>query len=322
MGKMEDKNNLVIKDFNPETMSLGKIPLYITEIDEKEDRNGYPFCIIGGIDRELNRASFRMFQTEREDIKDYIKQGFYKCLVDCSLYNGQYSYTIKHIGDKCPDIKLELPTDCATAEKIFDKIVNELKKCKTPLKNVAIKLYQNNKEQLLKWPAGKSVHHIYPGDLLTHMYGVIKIAKEVGEQYGANIDLLVIGAAVHDLGKLEEMNVDEYGVTDYAIKGQLFGHSSISAKFFKNEVAKSKDKLNQKEIDLVEHMILSHHGKKQYNAVVVPATKEAFILHYADMIDSRMWIINHALKDIPNGETGVVKFLTDDPYNFLLNPEI
>ena len=45
------------------------------------------------------------------------------------------------------------------------------------------------------------------------------------------------------------------------------------------------------------HLILSHHGQKEWGSPVIPYTLEAQILHYADLIDSRIWMFEKAEKE-------------------------
>jgi 3'-5' exoribonuclease len=53
---------------------------------------------------------------------------------------------------------------------------------------------------------------------------------------------------------------------------------------------------------LLEHMVLSHHGEKDYGSPVPPLTKEAVILHFVDDLDSKMNILSKALEVTNEGE--------------------
>lgn len=317
----EEKDYLTLLDLEP-AETIYHLPLLVTGVIEKEDKTGSPYCILDLMDAELNQFKAKKFNTSFDNVKAYIKDGFFDCIVECSLYNGNKNYIVKNIGQKEEGITPQTPINAEKSTELFDKIIHELAACKDRVKIVALDLFQEHKEQMLKWTAGKSVHHTKPGDFLLHTYMTMMVAKQVGELYGANVDLLVVGASLHDIGKLYELDTDEYGCTEYTTDGQLFGHSCIGAELFNNKAAElKKEKINPESIRLVKHMILAHHGEKQFGTATVPITKEAFILHFADMIDSRLWIIDDALKMVSPGEPAVAFNLTTAPLNHLYRPE-
>jgi 3'-5' exoribonuclease len=53
---------------------------------------------------------------------------------------------------------------------------------------------------------------------------------------------------------------------------------------------------------LLQHMILSHHGKQEFGSPVLPLTLEAEILSFIDNLDSRINMITKALNDVNEGE--------------------
>ena len=53
---------------------------------------------------------------------------------------------------------------------------------------------------------------------------------------------------------------------------------------------------------LLEHMILSHHGNKDFGSPILPLTREAVVLHFVDDLDSKMNILDKAYDDVEEGE--------------------
>ena len=134
-------------------------------------------------------------------------------------------------------------------------------------------------------PAGMRMHHAYIGGLLQHSVDVAGIAIALAEQIGnVDKDLVVAGALLHDIGKLREIS-SQIGFP-YTNEGRLLGHITMSVMMVQEAAAKLK--LPQARLEQLQHILLSHHGDNEKGSPVVCATKEAFIVHYADEIDAIM----------------------------------
>jgi putative nucleotidyltransferase with HDIG domain len=134
-----------------------------------------------------------------------------------------------------------------------------------------------------KNPAGMKMHHAYMGGLLKHTVDVTKLALAIAEaEGGADKDMVIAGALLHDIGKVKEISS---GVGfPYTTEGRLLGHISISAQMVKKTAEEMS--LPWSQVQFLEHVILSHHGEQDKGSPVACATKEAFIVHYADEIDA------------------------------------
>lgn len=134
-------------------------------------------------------------------------------------------------------------------------------------------------------PAGMRLHHAYIGGLLQHSVDVAGIAQSLADRIGGvDKDLIVAGALLHDIGKLREISSD-IGFP-YTMEGRLLGHVSMSAVMVQEAAGRAKvigPKLQQ-----LLHIVLSHHGEQEKGSPVACATKESFIVHYADEIDAIM----------------------------------
>ncbi|MEG1412518.1 MAG: HD domain-containing protein [Acidaminococcaceae bacterium] len=141
-------------------------------------------------------------------------------------------------------------------------------------------------QQFLINPAGMRLHHAYVGGLLHHSVAVAEIALALANKIGkVDRNLVLVGALLHDLGKLHEIS-PEMGFP-YTTEGRLLGHISISAMLLK-EQAKAVPELEDKKLQHLLHIILSHHGEQEKGSPIACATKESFIVHYADEIDAIM----------------------------------
>ena len=108
-------------------------------------------------------------------------------------------------------------------------------------------------------------------------------------------NILIASALLHDIGKIVEFKTTTY--FDYTDKGRLVGHIVIGDEMI-SEAIKNIPEFPEKLEIKIRHLILSHHGQKEMGAPIVPQTAEAFLLHFADKIDSTMG----ALERITNAE--------------------
>lgn len=140
-------------------------------------------------------------------------------------------------------------------------------------------------EQLRIWPAAQAVHHAYRGGLLEHVLKIIDGVSYLATSYQANRDLLIAGAVLHDIGKLQELS---YGVTtDYSVEGNLLGHITMGVLLVRDTTAGIPDFPADVRTH-IEHLILSHHGNKALGSPVEPMTVEAFILAAVDDLDAKI----------------------------------
>ncbi|NLU40788.1 MAG: HD domain-containing protein [Firmicutes bacterium] len=169
------------------------------------------------------------------------------------------------------------------------------------------------------WPAAIRHHHAYMGGLLEHTVGVAAMCKSArGFYQGVHGDLLMAGAILHDIGKLEAYDYDRItGAIRMSKSGVLCDHILLGVRMLRrwlDRLASDSKKFaaawpDEYTINL-EHMLLSHHGRKEWGSPVEPATIEALILHLADYSDSQ---INKLERYIQSGvvATGQHTYLDD-----------
>ena len=153
-------------------------------------------------------------------------------------------------------------------------------------------------------PAAKSLHHAWLGGLLEHVVSLIGICDLAAHHYPEiNRDLLLTGAILHDIGKLEELR---WGTTfDYTLQGQLVGHITIGIVMIEKKLATLPGFPPQLRM-LVEHMVLSHHGKLEFGSPKLPMIPEAVLFHYLDDLDAKMHTMRSEFErhETQGGEAG------------------
>ena len=141
-------------------------------------------------------------------------------------------------------------------------------------------------QQFLINPAGMRLHHAYVGGLLHHSVCVADLACALADKIGGmDKDLVLAGALLHDVGKLKEISPD-MGFP-YTTGGRLLGHITITVMMV-SEAAAKLGSVDEKKLQQLLHIILSHHGEQDKGSPVACATKEGFVVHYADEIDAIM----------------------------------
>jgi 3'-5' exoribonuclease len=140
--------------------------------------------------------------------------------------------------------------------------------------------------ELREHPAAKSMHHAYRGGLLEHVVSMGELALLVCRHYqDLDRDLVLLGVLFHDLGKLRELGA--MPANDYTLEGRLVGHVVIGRDLLLERCAAIEGFPEDLRL-LLEHMVLSHQGKKEFASPVEPMTPEALALHFIDDLDSKI----------------------------------
>ena len=141
--------------------------------------------------------------------------------------------------------------------------------------------------------AAKSIHHGFIGGLLQHTLSVAEICNDAARHYEfVNRDLLLAGAILHDIGKLNELSA--FPANDYTDAGQLIGHIVIGYQMVSARIMKIPHFPKKLAAELL-HLILSHHGELEYGSPKKPALIEAMILSFADNMDAKVETMYEAL---------------------------
>jgi 3'-5' exoribonuclease len=144
---------------------------------------------------------------------------------------------------------------------------------------------------------GKSWHNAYVGGLMEHTYEVMYIVDKMCELYpAADRDLAILGAFMHDIGKVFELDADKM---EYTVLGGLIGHIGIGHKMLVEKISEIENFPPEISMKL-EHIILSHHGEYEQQSPVLPKTLEATIVYQTDELVSQA----NAVKEIIVSQSG------------------
>jgi len=248
---------------------------------------------------EFGDASGRIagvwWEPERFALEDLEEGMVVKIRGDIQLYRGKNQLRVNRmrlakedeydLADLLPHSKYSLDEMKNKVLRLSDKVVNSFVK-------QLIYLFWDDEpflDSYLKAAAGKLWHHAYIGGLAEHSINVTEICISMSERYDfIDRDLLIFGGLFHDVGKLSQYKITSF--IDYTDEGRLVGHISWADHEIARK-AESIDNFPPRLLMKLRHLILAHHGQIEFASPVLPQIPEAFILYYADEIDSKMGAI-------------------------------
>ena len=162
------------------------------------------------------------------------------------------------------------------------------------------RLFTQYHDAFLRYPAAKSNHHAFAGGLAFHSLSIAKLAKGVAGQYPQlNQELLIAGALLHDLGKTIELSGPV--ATQYTLSGNLIGHITLIDEQIVLAARELKFDLQDEDLILLRHVVLSHHGILEYGSPVRPVVMEAEVLHQLDELDAGIQMMSGVLEKTAEG---------------------
>ncbi len=261
--------------------------------DVRQDRNGRDY-----MDGELTDSSGTVgakIWPDSPAIKGrFSEKDFVAFKGSVRLYRDQLQVNIDHCRqvqdsdrEKGFDPELLIPTTPEDVDDLWRRLETLLAGLERPaarrLAEEAQRLYG---ARLRDHPAAKSIHHAYRGGLLEHVVKMAEVAADLCRHYPEiDRDLVLLGVYFHDLGKIREIGA--MPANDYTPEGQLVGHIAIGLEMLRECCAAVPEMPADLELHL-EHLVVSHHGRREFGSPVEPSTPEAFLLHLIDNLDSKL----------------------------------
>jgi 3'-5' exoribonuclease len=293
-----------IRAMSPELEGWG---FFLCTYKEVRQGRGEPFISLSLQDKTgLIRGTVL---TDAVRLRDEFDSGeFVKIQGKTNVHNGSLQLLVDRIRRINPDQDAAQgfrEEDCVlSSPRPVDEMWSELQELihhvrDSHIRELLRRMTTQHAEKIRVWPAALRVHHAYRSGFLEHILSVARSALTLGAAYGANQDLLTAGALLHDIGKLDELDYDQ--ATSYSREGNLEGHVTLGAIMVRNAMASIPDfpEILQTQI---EHLVVSHHGHKEFGAPVEPMTLEAMILSAVDDLDSKINQLNQAVAEEGEGE--------------------
>lgn len=246
----------------------------------------------------------KLWDTKDEHEKLFAAETIVRVGGEIHNYRGKNQLRIKSIRPAKPEENQSigdlLPASEKSTDQLFEEIMQYLFEMENPqIQRITRHILKKHQQSVLTFPAATRNHHDYVSGLADHVVSMLKLGKALLAIYPTlNKDLLYAGIILHDIGKVFELSGPI--ATTYTVEGNLLGHISIMV----TEISKTADELEieGEEVMLLQHMVLSHHGKEEWGSPKRPMIKEAEMLHYIDNIDAKMMMLDRALEKTKPGE--------------------
>ncbi|MCC6394612.1 MAG: HD domain-containing protein [Bryobacterales bacterium] len=266
--------------------------------DIRQKKTGEPYLslVLGDRTGELDA---KMWDNVEEVMETFERDDFVKVRGLTQIHQNRLQLTVQklqRVDERAVEFADYFPASTRDPEEMFA----ELKQIVAGFGNAHLKalceafLEDAEIARLYKTaPAAKTMHHAYLGGLIEHVLSMCALARFSGEHYKVDVDLLMTGVLLHDIGKIYELTYDRsFG---YSTEGHLLGHMFIGLRML-DEKARKIGELPPKLRTLLEHMILSHHGQLEFGSPKMPLFPEALLLHHLDNLDSKMEAMRHSLE--------------------------
>jgi 3'-5' exoribonuclease len=257
----------------------------------KAKKNGEPYLALVLADRS-GQIEAKMWDNVDEFIAIFEQDDFLKIKGLINKYKNRFQLTIhklRRMEEAEIDYTDYLPKTTKDIGELWRTVTEFVATFQDPHLKSLVELFMADAEIAERYrnaPAAKTLHHAYIGGLLDHVVSLFRSCDLMSRNYPQiNRDLLLTGAFLHDIGKIQELTYNR--AFSYTTRGQLLGHMIIELELLQAKLAQLPG-FPQGLKTLLEHMIISHHGQYDFGSPKLPMFPEALMLHYLDDLDSKM----------------------------------
>jgi 3'-5' exoribonuclease len=280
----------------------------VRDKDYRVTKSGSPYLVCTLCDK-TGSIPTRMWQVTETLYNSIPVEGFLQVKGRVEDYRGSLQLVIDACRPWTAD-KVDLADFLSVSEHDVEAMWSELleimRSIKDPPLRLLVKKFVEDRELVAackKCPAAMQMHHAFIGGLLEHTLNVARLAKAVLPLYPrVNADLVLAGIFLHDIGKTAELSA---GLSmSYTDQGQLVGHITLAAVWVAQKAAlvaaDTGEPFPPRTVDLLQHLILSHHGQYEYGSPKLPMIPEAFMLHHLDNLDAKVYMTTGAIDRDPD----------------------
>jgi 3'-5' exoribonuclease len=267
------------------------------EIRQKKTGEHYLSLILADRTGEVEA---KMWDNVTEVMETFEKDDFIKVKGVAQLYQNRPQFTIhklRRLDESEADSADFFPCSARDPEEMFTELRATIAGMSNPhLRALLEAIFADPAiaEPYKLAPAAKTIHHAWRSGLIEHVLSLCALCRLAAGHYGkVDIDLLLTGAILHDIGKIEELTFDRS--FSYSSSGQLLGHIVIGLRIV-DEKLRLVPGFPPKLRLLVEHMLISHHGELEFGSPKVPVFLEALLLHHLDNLDSKVEAMRAAVE--------------------------
>lgn len=265
----------------------------------------------GSVNAMMWNANERLYQA--------IENGdFLRVQGTAQFYNGTLQLIVNQL-ETVPPARVDEADFVTLAASAIDDLTSRLRDMLRGMQNESLRslaecflVDDTFMQQFVSAPAGIKNHHAYQGGLLEHVVSLMGLVTAVAPLYpNLNADLLLMGAFLHDAGKIRELTYErDLGYSD---EGQLIGHLVIAVQMLDEKLRETAQLTGEsfpEELALrLRHMVVSHHGQYEFGSPKLPMTLEAIALHYLDNLDAKMHGVGQLIQQDANSDSNWTPFL-------------
>jgi len=297
-------------------MTLDQVFL-VREKDLRTTKSGDLFVVCTLVDR-TGQLPARMWRASEAIYNAIPVDGFLHVKGRSEQYKGSMQFIIDscrpYSADKV-DLADFLPVTELDVEQMWSELLEIVRGIKDKSLRMLIKKFVEDKDFVAAFkrsPAAMQMHHGFIGGLLEHTLNIARDAVALLPLYPkVNADLVLAGIFLHDAGKTIELSAGTS--INYTDRGQLVGHITIAAIWIQekaNEIAaETSEPFPQQTLDVLTHIILSHHGLHEYGSPKLPAVPEAYFIHYLDNLDAKMYLTTNAIAGDPDEDANFTRYI-------------
>lgn len=300
-----------IRDFEPAERIRGVFAISNSQLGKTKQDKPFLKCLIGD---KTGVLPGRMWSIEPAHFKRIPTDGFVYLEAETQPYQGELQLIIASIDVAEPaaeDLRELIACSARPPEDMFADLSAHMSTLQHPAAKALAQAFLDDQtlmDAFKRCPAAKSMHHAYLGGLLEHTLNLLNLADRVCPLYPKiSRDIVMLGLFLHDIGKTRELVYDRtFGYTD---RGELVGHIVDGAMMLTDKAAQVMRSAGMRFppnfINVLTHIILSHHGIPEYGAAKIPATPEAILVSMLDNLDAKTFIaLAVARPDLAAGDLG------------------
>jgi len=274
-------------------------------------KNGRPYMTLKLMDC-TGEVEGRVWDRVDELSARFDKDDFVQVSGKATVYMGKMQLVIQEL-ERVDESEVELSDFLPVSSRSVAEMVSELTSIVEGLADPALKELMGAflaDEAFIagytRAPAAKAMHHVYLGGLLEHSLAVAALANDISQRYpDINRDLLVVGALLHDVGKVAELRYQRS--FEYTDAGKLLGHIVIGVELVEEKLRSLRGFPQELALHL-KHLLLSHHGQYEYGSPKRPKTMEAVILNFLDDLDSKINGVRTHIDREPDSESSWTQY--------------
>ncbi len=264
----------------------------VREMSQGETKAGKPYLSLVLMDA-TGEISGRVWENAEQLMGECPAGAIVAVFAQAQAYKGILQLridTLSRITESEVDLALFVPSTQGNVTLMAKELVKLAGSVENPfLKELLLSLFGERRlmQSFKKAPAAKVMHHAYVGGLLEHTLGVARLADSITTLYPSlDRSLLLAGALLHDIGKLEEFSFDSFPF-EYSDRGRLVGHMVLGIEMIQEKITGISG-FPEDLADRLKHLILSHHGRHEFGSPSLPMMQEAFALNFLDDLDAKI----------------------------------